>query len=219
MKIFLDTANLDDITAWMPSGIIDGVTTNPTHLSAQGGDPRKQVLAICAAVPEGDVSVEVTESDPEKVYIQAKAIAALAENVVVKIPCHQNYYAVIKRLADEGVALNITLVFSVIQGLMMAKLDVKYISPFVGRWDDIDAQGVDVLLEMREMMDTYHFSTQILAASLRSVRHLHHAIAAGADVATVSRAVLEKATSHVLTDKGMAKFDADWQKLGIKQFP
>jgi len=219
MKIFLDTANLDDIKKWLQAGIVDGVTSNPTHLSQEGGDPTKQVLEICKMMPGKDISVEVTEKKPSDVYKQAKEIASLAENVVVKIPCHVSYYPVIRKLVQENINLNITLVFTLIQGMMMCKLGVRYISPFIGRWDDIDVDGIQLLDEMRFMVDQYQYSTQILAASLRNPRHVHDAILAGADVATIPVQVLEKITRHPLTDQGIIKFDADWQKLGIKQFP
>jgi len=219
MKIFLDTADSKAIQHWTQTGIIDGVTTNPTHLSREGGDPVKKVLEICALLPKGEISVEVTEKDPQRVYEQAKAIAALAKNVMVKIPCHVDYYHVIHKLVQEGVPLNITLVFTVIQSLMMCKLGVRYVSPFIGRWDDIDVEGFKILHRIREMIDQYGYKTQILAASLRHVRHLHHAIMSGADVATVPVDVLAKAVEHPLTDRGIEKFDADWQKLGIRKFP
>jgi transaldolase len=219
MKIFLDTANLENIKKWMATGLVDGITTNPSHLSKEGGDTKKLILDICNTVKNGPVSVEVTETEPDAVYAQAREIAKIASNVVVKIPCHRDYYPVIKRLVDDGVPLNITLVFTVVQGLMMCKLGVRYISPFVGRWDDIDVDGSQVLYEMRAVIDQYDFSTQILAASLRHVRHLHEALLAGADIATVPVDVLSKATENLLTDQGMAKFNADWQKLGIRKFP
>ncbi len=219
MKIFLDTANSGDIKKWASTGLIDGVTTNPTHLSKEGQDPKRQVLAICSLLPKGEISVEITEKDPDAVYKQAKAIAQLADNILVKVPCHHDYYEVIHRLANEGVKLNITLVFTLIQGLMMGKLGVQYISPFIGRWDDIDVEGSVLLEEMRHMIDDYGFSTGVLAASVRHVRHFHYAINAGADVVTLPVSVLEKSIQHPLTDRGIAKFDADWQKLGIKQFP
>ena len=219
MKIFLDTANLEGIKKWSSTGLIDGVTTNPTHLSKEGKNPKDQVLAICAVLPEGEISVEVTEQDPDAVYKQAKDIAALAENIIVKIPCHKDYYHVISRLVQEEVPLNITLVFTLVQGLMMAKLGVRYISPFIGRLDDIDADGIQLLPELREMVDEYGYDTGILAASLRHVRHVHDAILAGADVATVTPALFEKMIEHPLTDQGIKLFKADWEKLGIKQFP
>ncbi len=219
MKIFLDTANSADIKKWSSTGLIDGVTTNPTHLSNEGKDPKKQVLTICSLLPKGEISVEITEKDPEAVYKQAKAIAQLADNILVKVPCHRDYYEVIHRLVNEGVKLNITLVFTLIQGLMMGKLGVQYISPFIGRWDDIDVEGSVLLQEMRYMIDDYGFSTGILAASVRHVRHFHCAINAGADVVTLPISVLEKSIHHPLTNSGIAKFDADWLKLGIKKFP
>lgn len=219
MKIFLDTADTESIKKWSTTGLIDGVTTNPTLLSKEGGDPKKRVLDICALLPNGDVSIEVTQKEPQAVYKQAKIISELSKNVVVKIPCHKSYYAVINKLVKEGVQLNITLVFTLLQSLMMAKLGVKYISPFVGRWDDIDVPGTHVLEELRLMIDTYKFETQVLAASLRNVRHFHDAVLSGADVATLPLPVFEKSLMHPLTDKGMVKFDADWQKLGVRQFP
>lgn len=219
MKIFLDTANLEGIKKWANTGLIDGVTTNPTHLSKEGKNPKDQILAICAALPEGEISVEVTEQDPDAVYKQAKDIAALAENIVVKIPCHHQYYQVIGRLVEEEIPLNITLVFTLIQGLMMCKLGVRYVSPFVGRLDDVDVDGIELLPEMREMVDEYGFDTGILAASLRGVRHVHDAIIAGADAATISLPVFATMIEHPLTDQGIKMFSADWAKLGIRQFP
>jgi transaldolase len=219
MKIFLDTPNVQAIKKWLPTGLIDGVTTNPSNLSKEGGDPKKHVLEICKILPDGLISVEVTEKNPELVYKQAQEIAKLASNVVVKIPCHADYYTVIKKLVDEGIKLNITLVFTAIQGLMMSKIGVEIISPFVGRWDDIDIEGSDLLVEMREMIDQYDFSTQVLAASIRSPRHFNKAILAGADIITLPIEVFEKSIEHPLTNLGMEKFEADWKELGIKQFP
>lgn len=219
MKLFLDTANVTEIKKWADTGLIDGVTTNPTHLAKEGIDPKKRVLEICNVLPEGEISVEVTETDPKKVYKQAKAIAALADNILVKVPCHRDFYPIIAQLVDEGVQLNITLVFSLVQSLFMCKLGVSYISPFIGRWDDIDVEGKDLLHELREVIDDYTYETQVLAASIRGVRHLHEAILAGADAATVPLNVLEKASRHLLTDRGIEKFNADWAKLGVKKFP
>lgn len=220
MKLFLDTANLKSIKQWHKTGIIDGITTNPTHLAKEGGDAKKLVKDICKVMRDYDVSVEVTEIKPEAVYKQAKEIAKLADNVVVKVPCHRDYYDVIKKLVAEDVPVNVTLVFTLIQGMLMCKLGVRYISPFVGRWDDIDVDGIALIDEMRTMVDTYgYFGTRILAASLRTVRNVHDSIVAGADVATLPVSILEKMTEHPLTERGMQKFLADWQKLGIKKFP
>jgi transaldolase len=219
MKIFLDTANTELIKKWAQTGLIDGVTTNPTHLSNAGKNPTQQVLAICSMLPLGVISVEVVETEPDKVYAQAHAIAALAKNIAVKIPCHPQYYATIKRLVDEGITLNITLVFSLAQGLMMAKLGVHYISPFIGRLDDNGSNGIELVQQLRNMLDWYSFDTQLLAASIRDVHHLESVIQAGADIATVPVTVFEDSLNHPLTDKGMAQFLADWQKLNVSQFP
>lgn len=219
MKIFLDTANIQAIKKWVPTGLIDGVTTNPTHLSKEGNDPKKQVLEICALLPDGEISVEVTEKEPQAVYKQAKAIAALAPNVIVKIPCAAIYYETIRKLVDEKVVLNITLVFTLTQALMMCKMGVQMISPFIGRLDDTDTEGIEILPELRDMVDQYGYETEILAASLRSVRHVHKSINAGVDIVTLPVEIFEKAIEHPLTGSGMLTFDADWQKLGIKIFP
>ena len=219
MKIFLDTADIKAMKRWKETGLIDGVTTNPTHLSKVGGDPKKKIKEICALFPKGEISVEVTEKKPDAVYKQAQAIAMLAKNILVKIPCHLDYFPVIKKLVSDKIKLNITLVFTLQQGLMMSKLGVTYISPFVGRWDDIDVDGSDLLYQLRHMLDEYGYKTGLLAASLRHVPHFHEAIMAGADVATLPISVLEKAAMHLLTDQGIGKFDADWKKLGIRKFP
>ncbi len=219
MELFLDTANVEQIRFWYSTGLIDGITTNPSHLSKEGGNVKEVVQKICALVHDGQVSVEVTEEKPESVYGQAKEIAALADNVVVKIPCHRDYYAVIKRLIQENVQLNITLVFTLIQSMLMCKLGVRYISPFIGRWDDIDVNGMDLLHEICAMVNSRGFETQVLAASMRGVRHVHNAILTGVDVVTVPLDVMKKMTNHPLTDRGMEKFLVDWKKLGIKKFP
>jgi len=220
MKFFLDTANVESIKTWAETGLIDGVTTNPSLLSKEGGDVKKIIKEIGAIVKGGDVSVEVTEKEPQKVYEQAKEIAKIGDNIVVKVPCHADYFAVIKRLCDEGITINVTLVFSLLQGLCMCKLGVKYISPFVGRLDDIDEDGMELIGNLRQIIDEYVFiNTKILAASIRHVRHFHEAALLGADVVTLPVAVLEKATKHPLTDSGMERFLSDWQKLGIKKFP
>ncbi len=218
MKIFLDTADVKAIKSWKKTGLIDGITTNPSHLY-KAGSPKKTVLEISKLLPHGEISVEVTEKKSDAVYKQAKAIAQMGKNVIVKVPCHRDYYSVIDTLVKDGVKLNITLVFTVIQGLMMCKMGVRYISPFVGRWDDIDVDGTALLYNLRYMIDWYNYQTGLLAASLRHVRHVREAIMAGSDVITVPPAILEKATEHILTDQGIAKFDADWKKIGIRKFP
>ena len=219
MKIFLDTANIESIEKWAQTGLIDGVTTNPTHLSKEGKNPVEQILTICDILPSGPISVEVTQEQPEHVYIQARKLAALCDNIVIKIPCHAHYYTVIKKLIAEGIPLNITLVFSLSQGLMMAKLGAQYISPFIGRLDDIGANGIELIQHLRQIIDWYDFKTELLAASIRDVTHFEQTLLAGADIATVPVNVFEKSLEHQLTDKGMAQFLADWKKLNVSDFP
>lgn len=220
MKFFLDTANLESIEKALKTGLVDGITTNASHLAKEAGQDIKQLLlSICEIMSSRDVSIEVTEQESQAVYRQAKEIAQLAPNVVVKIPCHKEYLPIIKRLADEGIALNITLIFTLTQGLCMAKLGVKYISPFVGRLDDIDADGLALIGDLRHAFDTYGYKTQILAASLRHTRHMHEVIHYGADVATMPISLFNSLLDHPLTDKGIELFEADWKKLGIKHFP
>ncbi len=219
MKIFLDTSNTESIQKWAQTGLIDGVTTNPTNLSKEGKNPLEQILAICDILPSGNISVEVVETEPEQIYLQARKLASLCENIVIKIPCHTTYYPVIRKLIDEGIPLNITLVFSLSQGLMMAKLGAQYISPFVGRLNDIGENGIELVQHLRHMIDWYDFETQLLAASIRDVAHLEQALLAGADIATVPVEVFEKSLDHQLTDKGIAQFLTDWKKLNITRFP
>jgi transaldolase len=219
MQIFLDTAHIADIKRCIEKGVIDGVTTNPTNLSKEAGLPTEIIRQICKLLPEASINVEVTERSAGAVYEQAKRIAALGENIVVKIPGYKEYYGTIKKLVEEDIKINITLVFTVLQGLMMAKLGVWYISPFVARLDDYDKEGMDLIRDLREVYDEFGFETEILAASLRSVHQFREVALAGADIATVPVAVFEQALEHPLIDEGMKKFHEDWQKLGIKQFP
>jgi len=219
MKIFLDTANIQLIEKWADTGLIEGITTNPTHLSNEGKNPVQQILALCDILPSGIISVEVVETEPENVYLQARKIALLSENIAVKIPCHRIYYPVIKQLLNEGIFLNITLVFSLAQGLMMAKLGAQYISPFIGRLNDNNGNGIELIKQLRHMLDWYDFDTQLLAASIRDTNIFEQTIMAGADIATLPENVFEEALNHPLTDKGMNKFLQDWKKLTISKFP
>lgn len=213
MKLFLDTANREMIKKWVPTGVIDGVTTNPSLLSKEGPNCKDVLLDICRMV-EGDVSIEVVKKDPNDVYKQAKEISELAKNVVVKIPFAFEYLPVIKRLVAEDVRINVTLVFSLMQALLVAKLDVTYISPFIGRLDDIDTDGLALIEDLVQMSLQHGFSSQILAASIRHVMHLHHVVLMGADVATVPPKILDQLMYHPLTEMGIKAFDEDWKKLG-----
>jgi transaldolase len=219
MKIFLDTADVQAIQSYKATGLIDGVTTNPTLLFRAATDPVKTIHAIQKELPSGLISVEVTETDADKVYTQAHAISRLGKNILVKIPCAFSYYPVIRTLVSEGIALNITLVFSVTQGVLMSKLGVAYISPFVGRLEDAHQDGSALLHALCDAKKRYNFSTNILAASLRNNEHVATAIAAGVDAVTVSPALFESITQSALTDAGITLFMDDWKKLGITQFP
>jgi len=220
MKIFLDTANLEFIKKWVPTGLIDGITTNPTHLSKEGKDPVKQVKDICKVMkPYGDVSIEVTEQSPDAVYKQAHEISKLSDNVVVKIPCAKEYYDVIRRLVEDGIKINATLVFNLEQSLLMAKLGVYYISPFIGRLNDIGEDGLHVVEEIKIMLSMYQYGSKLLAASVRTVGTVHSVMLFGVDITTMPTNVFEKMMEHPLTEKGMEKFSTDWKKLGIKKFP
>lgn len=216
MKIFLDTANRDMIRKWMPTGIIDGVTTNPSLLSKEGTSTKEVLLDICKMVP-GDVSIEVVKKAPQDVYAQAKEIAQLSDNVVVKIPFAFEYLPVIDKLVKEGVKINVTLIFSLLQALLVAKLGVTYISPFIGRWDDIDVNGIELIGKLVHMVGVYGFESEILAASIRHIMHWHEVVLTGADVATVPPKLLDKIMVHPLTQKGIVKFDEDWNKLGKEE--
>lgn len=216
MKIFLDTANRELIKKWLPTGLIDGITTNPTLLSKEDPDTKKVLKDICSMV-EGPVSIEIVEKSPEKVLEQARKISEFASNVVVKIPFHTDYLPVIKTCVDEEIKVNVTLVFTPLQALMVAKLGVEFISPFLGRWDEIGVDGVTMLEEIATIRDLYEFSSQILAASIRTVLHWQRVAQTGADIVTLPPAVFEAAMKHPLTDRGIELFDADWKKLGKQE--
>ncbi|MBY0353016.1 fructose-6-phosphate aldolase [Candidatus Babeliales bacterium] len=215
MQIFIDTANRDLIKEWAATGIIDGVTTNPSTLSKEGQNSKEVLLDICRIV-KGDVSIEVVEKEPEAVYKQALEIAQLAPNVVVKIPFAKEYLPVIARLAHEGIKLNITLIFSPVQVLLVAKLGVTYISPFVGRLEDVGGNGIGLVSDAMHIVHEYDLSSKILAASIRTVDHWNAVMAVGADVVTLPPAVLAESVVHPLTLKGIEKFDQDWALLNKK---
>ncbi len=220
MRLFLDTASIEVINKWVETGVVNGITTNPSHLAKEGGDPTSQVKKICELMkPYGDVSVEVTEVDPANIYKQAHEIAKLSDNIVVKVPCAHQYYITIKRLVEDGLKINATLVFSLEQSLMMAKLNVHYISPFIGRLDDIGTDGQVLIEEIRTMLNVYGYESKLLAASIRTVGHVHGVLLSGADIATLPVGVFEKMMEHPLTVKGMKLFNDDWRKLNISKFP
>jgi transaldolase len=214
MKFFLDTASLKDISWAVQAGLIDGITTNPTLLSKQAGDldPRDVLKEICSIV-EGPVSAEVVATDTDGMLTEGRSLAKIADNIVVKIPMIETGMVAVRRLTSEGIRTNVTLCFSSVQCLVAAKAGATYVSPFIGRIDDVGQEGMDVIRETRQMFDNYSIATQILAASIRHPRHVAEAAMIGADVATLPPEVLKKLLQHPLTDRGLQTFLADWNKL------
>ena len=214
MKFFIDTANLNEIREAAELGLIDGVTTNPSLVAKEGGvDFKKHIAAICELV-QGDVSAEVTSLDTEGMLREGREYARIAPNVVVKCPLTSDGLKATRRLTDEGTKVNVTLCFSAAQAILAAKAGAAYISPFIGRLDDIGQNGLSLLAEIIEIYDNYEWKTEVLAASIRHPIHVVEAARMGADVATLPFKVIEQLLKHPLTDKGLEQFLADWRKSG-----
>ncbi len=214
MKFFADTADVAEIRDLAAAGLIDGVTTNPSLIKKSGRDFRDVIAEICDAT-DGDVSAEVVALDEAGMITQGRALARIADNVVVKLPLTLDGVKACRALAQDGVRTNVTLCFSANQGLVAAKAGATYISPFIGRLDDIHVDGMELIHELRTIYDNYNFKTEILAASIRSPLHVKHCALAGANVATAPPAVLRGLLNHPLTDKGLAAFMADAQTAAI----
>ena len=212
MKIFLDTANLDEIRAGAALGIVDGVTTNPSLVAKEGKDFKTLVSQICEIIP-GPVSAEVVSTDCEGMIKEARQLSAIAENIIVKLPTIREGVKALKICAAEGIKTNLTLVFQPLQALVVAKVGATFCSPFLGRLDDIGQDGMMLIEEIRAIYDNYGFPTQILAASLRHPLHVVQAAKAGADIGTMPFKVFNQLLNHPLTDIGLERFLADWQKL------
>ncbi len=209
MKIFLDTANLNEIREL--TDLIDGVTTNPTLVAKEGRPFRELVAEICRLVP-GPVSAEVTALDMEGMVRQARELAKVADNIVIKIPMGLAGVRAVKRLTAEGIATNVTLVFSPTQALWAAKARATYVSPFVGRIDDRAGDGMELVAQILEIYENYGFTTQVIMASVRHVRHVLEAALLGAPIATVPYRVVRQLFDHPLTDLGIERFLADWER-------
>ena len=212
MKFFIDTANIDEIREASAMGVLDGVTTNPS-LVAREGREFMDVLAEIVKIVDGPISAEVTSTEFEGMMGQARELAKFHDNIVVKIPIISEGLKAIKACSDEGIRVNVTLCFSANQALLAAKAGATYISPFLGRLDDIGHTGMDLIREIRTVYDNYGYPTQILAASIRSPLHVTEAALIGADVATVPFKVLQAIIKHPLTESGQARFLADWEKV------
>ena len=214
MKFFLDTANLNEIREATALGLVDGVTTNPSLVAKEGDvDFKQHVAAICELVG-GDVSAEVTSPDITGMLREGREYAAIAPNVVVKCPLTADGLKATRQLTSEGIKVNVTLCFSAAQAILAAKAGAAYISPFLGRLDDIRDDGLRLLAEIIEIYDNYDWKTEVLAASIRHPIHIIEAARMGADVATMPFKVMEQLIKHPLTDKGLEQFLADWRKAG-----
>lgn len=213
MKFFIDTADVSEIQELAATGLLDGVTTNPS-LVAKTGRPFLDVVAEICTLVDGHVSAEVTATDFPTMLAEGRVLAAIADNVCVKVPLTVDGLKTCKALADDGTAVNVTLCFSAAQALLAAKAGARYISPFVGRLDDIGAVGMDLIADICDIYSNYNFDTEVLVASIRGPQHVIEAAKIGADVATLPPVVIRQLYHHPLTDKGLEAFLQDWAKTG-----
>ncbi len=212
MKIFLDTANLESIRMYNDMGLLDGITTNPSLLAKEGGDPLKAMEEITRII-KGDVSLEVVATDYSGMMDEGHRLKKYGQNVVIKVPMTADGLKACKSFSSEGIPVNVTLVFSPNQAILAAKAGAKYVSPFIGRLDDIGQDGMSLISEIKQIFTNYNFKTQILVASIRHPMHIVEAAKIGADVVTLPPDVLGKMLKHPLTDIGLKNFLADWEKL------
>lgn len=215
MKFFVDTAEIDEIAELNVLGMVDGVTTNPSLIMKSGRDIVEVTKEICALV-DGPVSAEVVATKAEDMIAEGRKLAAIADNIAIKVPLTWDGLKACKVLTGEGRMVNVTLCFSANQALLAAKAGATFISPFVGRLDDINMDGMELIADIRQIYDNYGFETQILVASIRTVNHVTESARIGADVITAPPAVIRKLAEHPLTDKGLDGFMADWAKTGQK---
>lgn len=213
MKFFVDTAEIKDIRDLYATGLLDGVTTNPSLVAKSGRDFKEVIKEICSIVP-GPVSAEVAATDYDGMVAEGEHLAKIADNVVIKLPLTIDGLKATKHFSDKGIKTNVTLCFSPNQALLAAKVGATYISPFIGRLDDINTDGMELIEQIRIIYDNYAFSTEILAASIRSANHVTQAAMAGADVATIPPAVIYKLADHPLTKSGLEQFVKDWKSTG-----
>jgi transaldolase len=211
MKIFIDSGNIREIQSLVPLGIIDGVTTNPSLLAKESDDPRAIFREICRLV-QGPVSAEVVATDAAGMITEGRELAGIDEHIVVKVPFTREGVKAVKTLSAEGIRVNVTLIFSVTQALLAAKVGAAYVSPFVGRLDDIASDGMGLIKQLVEVYSNYDFATEILVASVRHPMHIVEAARMGAHVCTCPPAVIEACFKHPLTDIGLEKFLKDWEK-------
>jgi len=213
MKFFIDTANVDEIKEANDLGMVDGVTTNPSLVAKEGKDFRGLIKEICSIVP-GPVSAEVVSLQADKMVAEAEDLAGIADNIVIKVPLIEEGLKAVKILTEKGIKTNVTLCFSPLQALMAAKAGAAYISPFVGRLDDVSAVGMDLVEQIATIYENYGYETEIIVASVRNPLHVLDAALVGADIATIPLKVIRQLIRHPLTDIGLENFLADWKKLG-----
>jgi len=211
MKFFIDTANIDEIKEAHSMGMVDGVTTNPSLIAKEGRDFEEIIEEICEIV-DGPISAEVVSTDTEGMLEEARRLSKIHENIVVKIPMLVNGLKATRKLSEEGIKTNVTLVFSPLQALMAAKAGATYVSPFIGRLDDISQEGLLLVEHIVEIYGNYAFDTEIIVASIRNPLHVLESALMGADIATIPFSVLNKLAAHPLTDKGLKAFLDDWNK-------
>jgi transaldolase len=218
MKFFVDSANITEIENLVPTGLVDGVTTNPSLIAKQGDDMATTIQAICSIV-SGPVSAEVTATEYTKMLEEGEYLASLAKNVAVKVPLTVDGLRTCKALREKGTMVNVTLCFSAAQALLAAKAGATFISPFVGRLDDIGEKGMDLIEDIVVMYDNYAFDTEVLVASIRTKQHLIDAAIIGAHVSTLPPKIIYELYEHPLTDKGLKAFLDDWEKTGQSILP
>jgi len=211
MKLFIDAGNLKEIESLVPLGLVDGVTTNPSLMAKEGGNPRDIIKQICRIV-KGPVSAEVVATDAAVMITEGRDLATIDEHVVVKVPFTREGVKATRQLASEGLRVNVTLIFSPTQALFAAKVGAAYVSPFVGRLDDIATDGMELIRTIVEIFDQFEYGTEVLVASVRGPMHIVQAARMGADVCTCPAAVIEACFKHPLTDIGLEKFLKDWEK-------
>lgn len=211
MKFFIDTANIDEIKEASRMGMVDGVTTNPSLIAKEGRDFEEVIREICDIV-DGPISAEVISTDMEGMLKEARHLAGIHKNIVVKIPMTVDGLKAVRQLTEEGINTNVTLVFSPLQALMAAKAGATYVSPFVGRLDDLSQDGMALVEQIVEIYNNYAFETEIIVASVRNPIHVLDSALMGADIATIPFNVLGKLAAHPMTDKGLASFLKDWEK-------
>lgn len=211
MKFFIDTANIDEIKRGVEMGMVDGVTTNPS-LIAREDKPFEEIIGEICKIVDGPVSAEVISLEADGMVAEAKTLAAIDEKIVIKVPMIMEGIKAVKRLTDEGIKTNVTLVFSAAQALLAAKAGATFVSPFVGRLDDIGAPSMDLISDIVTIYDNFGYQSEIIVASIRSPQHVMDAALIGADIATIPLKVIEQLAKHPLTDIGMEQFLADWEK-------